>query len=298
MINKIKEKIEQGIPCKVIAEQLKVHPNTVGNYAKKLGLNKKRLSITEKNEIIKRIQNGDFYTDIAKEYKVSQQAIKQIADNNNISNNKRFKRKHSFNENYFEKINDERKAYWLGFLLADGCVSYSTEYYKVNNKPNRLQINISNKDIKLLETFCDDIGYDKSKICVYKPQGTYSTNLMCKISINSVKICSELNPQKLLSYIHNEYTNHYIRGFLDGDGTIYKSKGRAHIRFCGSYEFLHGLKKYMKENKIIQNDNKIIIDTNKNISYYCFANKKDIESFKKNIYKNATIYLDRKYNNL
>lgn len=27
-----------------------------------------------------------------------------------------------FNENFFEKINNELSAYWLGFLYADGCI--------------------------------------------------------------------------------------------------------------------------------------------------------------------------------
>ena len=30
--------------------------------------------------------------------------------------------KDSFNENYFETIDCEYKTYWLGFLMADGCI--------------------------------------------------------------------------------------------------------------------------------------------------------------------------------
>ena len=32
------------------------------------------------------------------------------------------KRKYNVNDNYFNKIDNEEKAYWLGFLLADGCI--------------------------------------------------------------------------------------------------------------------------------------------------------------------------------
>lgn len=307
MINKIKEKIEQGIAYKEIAKELNVHPNTVGNYAKKLGLNKKRLSKKEKEDIIKKIKNGEFYSDIAQEYDVSPQAIKQIADKNNISNNRVFKRKHSVNENYFEEIDNERKAYWLGFLTADGCVTYSTEYYKTNNKPNRLQINISNKDINLLKAFCEDIGYDKEKIIVYEPIGTYASNLMCKISINSVKICSDLSKYKIVPnktsneefiILEDDLMSHYIRGFLDGDGTVYKSNNGTHVNFCGSYKYLSDLKQYLQNKNIIENDNSITKYKEKNICYFSFSNKKDIESFKKYMYDTATLFLDRKYNNL
>ena len=29
---------------------------------------------------------------------------------------------YKYNENFFEKIDSPRKAYWLGFLCADGCI--------------------------------------------------------------------------------------------------------------------------------------------------------------------------------
>lgn len=35
-------------------------------------------------------------------------------------------------ERYFEIIDTENKAYWLGFLYADGCVSNDSHYFIVN----------------------------------------------------------------------------------------------------------------------------------------------------------------------
>lgn len=37
-------------------------------------------------------------------------------------------RKHFFNERYFENIDTEEKAYWLGFISADGCISKPSEF--------------------------------------------------------------------------------------------------------------------------------------------------------------------------
>ncbi len=31
-------------------------------------------------------------------------------------------RKYFFNQQFFKNIDSEEKAYWLGFLMADGCV--------------------------------------------------------------------------------------------------------------------------------------------------------------------------------
>lgn len=35
------------------------------------------------------------------------------------------------NDSYFEKIDNENKAYWLGFLYADGCVSEKSKKIKL-----------------------------------------------------------------------------------------------------------------------------------------------------------------------
>lgn len=56
-----------------------------------------------------------------------------------------FMRKYKVNEDYFKLIDTEEKAYWLGFLYADGCVTQATKYSK------RLQVNLSIKDINHLE---------------------------------------------------------------------------------------------------------------------------------------------------
>ena len=41
--------------------------------------------------------------------------------------NKKFK----VNDDYFEIIDTEEKAYWLGFLYADGCVARKGNYYNI-----------------------------------------------------------------------------------------------------------------------------------------------------------------------
>ena len=68
--------------------------------------------------------------------------------------------KDSFNENYFETIDCEHKAYWLGFLMADGCI-LDEILSDGTRKPITIQINVSLCDIEIVENFMKDIELNK-----------------------------------------------------------------------------------------------------------------------------------------
>lgn len=272
-------------------------------------MNKKRdkryLNKEEIIEIIDRIKNGDFYSDIAKDYNVTSEAISYQARKLGLNKVNKFKRKNKLNENYFNNIDNEHKAYWLGFIMADGGVCYTTKYYKETNSPNRLYFTLSLKDKSILERFCDDIDYDKSKIIDFIPKGTYSNNPMCKLYINSKKLCLNLKEfdivpektgkEKFLN-LSNELMPHFIRGFFDGDGSVWKHNNRIHVSFTGNKDFLEDLMNYLYKEKII--DNKYVISEyeNKNVCDFKFAKTKSIKNFFDYIYKDSTIHLERKYN--
>ena len=63
-------------------------------------------------------------------------------------------RKYSLNEDYFKKIDTETKAYWLGFLYADGQISADSRY--------SLRLALSKKDynhiVKLKNELSDLLG--------------------------------------------------------------------------------------------------------------------------------------------
>ena len=169
MEDKIKQLIKQNKTYKEIAKELNISEGTVYNKAKKLGIGKRgnNISKQEIKEIIDKINRGYNYTKIAKEHNKTVACISSIAKRNNCDYKGNRNREHFFNEDYFEVINTEHKAYWLGFIIADGGVSktYKTEKYNAN----RLYINISYEDHKLLEKFCEDINQNKELIRIYTP---------------------------------------------------------------------------------------------------------------------------------
>ena len=63
--------------------------------------------------------------------------------------------KYTYNKNYFEVINTKEKAYILGFLYADGCIS---SYYKNERlKAMAMEIQLKYDDIELLEKIKNEL---------------------------------------------------------------------------------------------------------------------------------------------
>lgn len=63
-------------------------------------------------------------------------------------------KKYTFNEDFFNSIDTEEKAYWLGFIVADGCV------HKDKNNNYRLSIGLHDKDITHLHKFIVSLSGD------------------------------------------------------------------------------------------------------------------------------------------
>ena len=243
---------------------------------------------------------------IVNQFNISKPTIYRIARDYNVSTTYR---KYSFNTSYFHTIDDEHKAYWLGFILADGCVSKPGKTHIDNC---RLKINISNKDIYLLEMFKKDIEAFNSHIHTYIPEKTFSKNPMSEIILNSKELCNDLKQYGIDSYktgnesipnnIPEDLIRHFIRGYFDGDGTITNNKDKPTISFtCANINFLYQLKSLL-QNEMNLLSNAIPIPSGKQNSrikrsyQISFGGIIDVLNFYNYIYKNATIYLPRKYN--
>jgi predicted DNA-binding protein YlxM (UPF0122 family) len=187
------------------------------------------------------------------------------------------------NNDFFANPNTEKSAYYAGFIAADGCIHQG----KMENSQPVLSIEIHTKDVKVLEQF--DVGTEIS----------FRTNReMCKKSISSTKICKDLetygivqNKTFLLSFptnINQENLHHYIRGVFDGDGwfTINKN-GLLRSGICGCYEFLVELQNHIPCKSVVR------IPKGKRYGVMEIYHKEN-EAFGNFIYKDSTLFLDRK----
>lgn len=207
-------------------------------------------------------------------------------------------RKHNFNVDFFKEINTEEKAYWLGFIAADGCV-YN------NSNAWRLQINLKGSDKEHLERFQSAIGsnYKIAEKIVGKSE-------VCQLKVNSKIMCFDLielgiierkSLQVKMPQIPQHLIRHFIRGYFDGDGNIknfYDKNNRHRYNFniVGGIDMLNSINNHMPCKldiyKIKRDSDIFTLETtmkSKLVSIYDF------------LYKDATIYLTRKkdiYDNL
>ena len=114
-------------------------------------MSKKRIfSDQEKQYIITEYNNGKSLRKLEKELHVSRRILSTMLQKEKVTirNNTINSRKYFHNENYFEKIDTEEKAYWLGFIYADGYIES-----KRKNSSQKFGITLNAKDINHLEKF-------------------------------------------------------------------------------------------------------------------------------------------------
>lgn len=158
-------------------------------------------------------------------------------------------RKYSLNENFFETINTPEKAYWLGFVTADGCIGKNRHGHYIY-----LSIALQRRDRDHLQKWADAIGYSGPvhDYASYNKDG--SINEYSKLTISSQKIATDLRRlgvSERKSLIVQPWRGpkdlkpHYFRGLMDGDGNINIAKdGRISIRLAGTKSIVEEFQKY------------------------------------------------------
>lgn len=202
-------------------------------------------------------------------------------------------RKYKYNDDFFEIIDTEEKAYWLGFIYADGCIND-------RGKQKSLEITLQKQDRPHLVKFVNSIGGVTDQISEKIVNLNGKSILAYRVSVNSTKMCNDLishgaTPRKSLilefpTTVPKALLRHFIRGYLDGDGNI--DSPRVRFSVLGTYSFLEDLQSHFE----LLGASKTKISQKKDNKAYSFE-KGGAESLLilNNLYINSTIYLDRKY---
>lgn len=210
-------------------------------------------------------------------------------------------RKHAYQENYFKAIDSEEKAYWLGFIYADGSINEHPTHL-------RLEIGLKEEDRGHLIKFVKAIGGqdDLVKRKVVRLKGKEYVSY--KVTISCTEMCRDLiqhgvTPRKSLTltfpnHLTPDLIRHFIRGYFDGDGCInVKKNGKfakiARFNVVGTEAFLQALQDHFEQRLGASRVRLYKKRNNKAWSY----EKGGLEALTilEYLYKGASIYLDRKY---
>jgi hypothetical protein len=248
----------------------------------------KKFNEVDCNNICNEYLSGVSYKILSKKYNISTWSVGNILKKNNIKSRVR---KYKCNENYFEKIDTNEKAYWLGLLYADGYVRKRKQFNGKHKQGGIVGISLKSGDEYLLEKLIVDLD------STYKLTKQVKDDFLSyKLEINSVKLADDLVklgciPNKSLKLLPpnltDELINHFIRGYFDGDGSIGEYNGNFKFTLLGTMELLTWVLDFFKKNGLKTNPK---IGRKKNIYSVQVNSKQDVELIKNILYSSSDDY--------
>jgi len=198
--------------------------------------------------------------------------------------NKVNSRRYEVNHSFFSEINNEKKAYWLGFLYADsssGC--YDGQYV--------LKVDLSDKDQTHLVRLAKDLS-STYPVHLFSQVTSYGKAKVARLAITSHQMVTDLwshgcHPNKTHdlnppNIDDEELIRHFIRGFVDGDGSVAISGKTFRLKVVGTHAMMSWLKQELPRSGSIM----------KHKSIWALEAHRDTIIW---LYKDSNISLDRKY---
>jgi intein/homing endonuclease len=228
--------------------------------------------------------------EISKRFNVCQQTITTILKKNGVSckRNRLNESKRKFNIEYFDEIDTPEKAYWLGFITADGCL-----------KSNKIRI--VSKDLEIIQKFKNSIQSEHKIVeskTIDKRSGKNYTSYTISITnqLFTKKVTKYINVDKSehfnLPKLNKSMYKHFICGLFDGDGSLSMRDNKIRVSLISTKECLQEIQDILSEINISKTK------ISEHYGQYRIHLYKDALNFLKFVYdeKLSYIYLSRKYN--
>jgi len=204
-------------------------------------------------------------------------------------------RKPAWNERFFDEWSPEM-AYVLGFIWADGSVHWRSPGYKIS---------MAQMESEILKDIAKSMGCKRPKaVSQHKTSGIFSIQVSSKYAVKRL-IEIGIVPRKSFcdpAYPKIEaFESHFVRGFFDGDGSFYNGKQtkastyRTEIIFNGSRFFLEGVERTLRKNLLVKRKDLCLHTRGKNLCKLIYGVRREVLKIRSWMYKEATLYLDRKY---
>ena len=297
-IDDIKTKRINGVLVKDLAEEYGVNEETMSKFLVDNDIKHRHLLSTDEiAEIIGEYNSHISCQNIGKKHHISAAKVMRILNENNvpIRSNSESKQKYTLNEQYFNAIDSQDKAYILGFLYADGSKSAVS---------NTITINIQERDVDLLHKINNAIGSNRPLAYIDCSNAEVNRMNQYRLCVSN-KVLSEdlllwgIVPKKEFKlkypdFLSDKLIRHFIRGYMDGDGNINSSECRWGLTGC--YDLLKGISEYI-ENMLGIHTTLYHHKGKNEVTYELrVAGRRQVKKLLDHLYFNANIFMDRKYN--
>lgn len=251
-----------------------------------------KFTISEEKQIIEEYKQGNSMAALGRKWNCNPSTIKNVLkaygeSGRTLSEARRQYLGYTINENSFSEITTPEQSYWLGVMYSDGYISHA-QY------TNKFGIGIAKKDKEWLDKFKSFLNYNGDIKTYQVSDGGYKPGAeYVRLLIGNNKIVQDLefwgvveHKSKLLCSLPNiPFLDDFIRGYIDGDGSL--RKDYPCFQISGTKPFLIDIAEYLDIDYRLYPDKKI---------YTLRYNTKESEYLENRLYKNAKVYLQRKYN--
>lgn len=209
------------------------------------------------------------------------------------------RRRFQVDDTYFDNIDNEHKAYWLGFMLADGFLSNS------GHATESFGMTLRSDDKYILEQFLMDLNATYT-VKEYSTTSSWGVTSVAKILIKSKRIFNRLRElgfttnksyDGTLPDIREDLVHHMVRGYFDGNGCLGKAgEKRWHtytFNITGTYEIVSTIRSILGKDNVKLSQRHKDRDNNNYSLFLC--GDRQVYNICKWMYDDATIYLKRKY---
>lgn len=298
---KIKKMVEDGFSIKRISVNLNLDEKYIKNLLKSNNwtIVKECFELEKIDRICSLYESGVSAKQLGLKFSIDKRRIQKWVKERGILRDKNSSHRFTnFNQNIFDSIDCEEKAYWLGFFYAD---AYNCDI------TNTFSLSIKDDDYDHLVKLCKFIGLSSSKIKRYIAKINDKEYAACTLRIYSKHICNkmiELGCPRAKSFVitfpgwlDKTLYSHFIRGLFDGDGCITYNANNDSWKWSlvSTKECCESIQNIINNELGFKLKYTCISNTNNNTYEFQQLGNKKVLQLMQWIYNDASIYLDRKY---
>lgn len=288
---------EKGVLLKDIAKEIGIDSKKISYQMRKFGISFKRDSYTlnelQIKSLIERYVARESVPSICEDLPCSYDTAFYILRKNGVEirskEDIKFYYGYTINETAFEDIQEERAAYFYGWLLTDGCLTRKSVSLELCSVDEEILLELKSY-LKSSNTIRRRSRLDKRTSNTYH-QSSFSFShtpireRLVALGLSERKSLKEKCPEALKS------NRHFWRGVIEGDGHLAKD-GRG-LELCGGIELLEAFACFCKE---IDPEARTSFSKNGKMDVVRLVGRQSSSKILSNLYDGCSVKLSRKFN--